>query len=116
MAAWIRLRKKVVATLSSLVPTQKPPEVSGDLPRSPRQIGLQGSPPANDRMTVRFPRHNSGVRWQQRVPLSAVASRGTGAIGAPSAGLSLGELRARRAHLRFARHGQAIQQGLKEQE
>src|SRR6516225_7032305 len=42
----------------------------------------------------------------EEVPLSR-PPRGTRAIGAPSAGLSLDGLRSRRAHLRFTRHFQA---------
>jgi len=51
---------------------------------------------------VRFRRHGSGVRWAEKSPW-ALRPRGQGAIGAPSAGLSLGRLRARRAYLRFTR-------------
>ena len=47
-------------------------------------------------------RHGSGVRWWAKHPW-AQAPRGRRTIGAPSAGLSLGGLRARRAHLCFAR-------------
>jgi reverse transcriptase-like protein len=47
-------------------------------------------------------RHGSGVRWWAKRPWAA-PPRGRRTIGAPSAGLSLGGLRARRARLRFAR-------------
>ena len=52
---------------------------------------------------VRFGRHGSGVRGVKR-PLGVVA-QGQGALGAPSAGLSLGRLLASRARLRLARRG-----------
>jgi hypothetical protein len=41
-----------------------------------------------------------------KIPLGSWP-RGRSAIGAPSVGLSLGGLRARRAHLRFTRQSQA---------
>src|SRR3954468_2908216 len=47
-------------------------------------------------------RHGSGVQWWAKRPW-AQSPRGRRTIGAPSAWLSLGGMRARRARLRFAR-------------
>jgi transposase len=46
---------------------------------------------------------NSGVRWGEEPPKARGLRGPAGVIGPPSAGLSLGGLRPRRAHLRFTR-------------
>jgi len=64
---------------------------------------------------VRFGRHNSGVRWAGKSPWAA-KPRVCGAIGAPSAELSLGGLLASRAHLCFSRREGCISTAVTKQE
>jgi hypothetical protein len=61
-------------------------------------------------MLVRFRGMASGVRWWQKGSLGILA-QGASAIGAPSAGLSLGGLHACRARLRFTRRIKASTRG-----
>ncbi len=56
---------------------------------------------------MRFRRHDSGVRARSKQAPDHLVVTGAivwGALGAPSAGLSLGGLHACRARLRFTRH------------
>src|SRR5262249_45018213 len=57
---------------------------------------------------------DSGVRWGRKTPWVA-RPRGQGAIGTPSAGLSLGGLLASRAHRRFTRQAVCTARPIEEQ-